>query len=243
MLAVMKSPISDLSLLPPVAAPGTVPGYLSRTYHWAYLNGRTLPWLDRSLVVSAILWGNAGRLMRSAVDEFACGQKLLQAACVYGPFSRLLADRVGSRGALEVVDVAPIQVANARRKLEGVAGARVRQADLSLPESVARDAWDAVCCFFLLHEVPPVERACIVHNLLGGVRPGGKIVFVDYHRMARWHPLRPIMALVFRRLEPFAESLLDLDITTLSPRGSAFTWIKTTCFGGLYQKVVGLRQA
>lgn len=243
MLAVMKSPVSDLSLMPSLTRADGVPSYLSRTYHWAYLDGRTMPWLDRSLVVSAILWGNANRLMQSAVEEFAPGQRLLQAACVYGPFSRLLAERVGAKGMLDVVDVAPIQVANARRKLEGVPGTTVRQGDLSQPDCLARDAWDAACCFFLLHEVPPVERACIVHNLLGAVRPGGKVVFVDYHRMARWHPLRPIMAFVFRRLEPFANSLLDLDITTLSPRGGAFTWTKTTCFGGLYQKVVGVRRA
>lgn len=242
MLAGMKAPSSDLSLPLPIARGGVIPSYLSRTYHWAYLNGRTLPWLDRSLVVSAILWGNAARLMRIAVEEFAPGQRLLQAACVYGPFSRLLADRVGPDGALDVVDVAPIQVANARRKLDGVAHAQVGQGDLSMPDCLATEAWDAVCCFFLLHEVPPVERACIVHNLLGGVRPGGKIVFVDYHRMRRWHPLRPIMALVFRWLEPYADSLLDLDIATLSPRGAEFAWKKTTCFGGLYQKIVGVRQ-
>lgn len=242
MLARMKPSPADISLMPPVPRMSAVPAYLSRTYHWAYLNRHTLPWLDRSLVVSAILWGNAGRLMRAAVAEFSPGQRLLQAACVYGPFSRMLAERVGGDGELEVVDVAPIQVANARRKLAGLSHAQVRQGDLAKPDCVAAEAWDAVCCFFLLHEVPPVERACIVHNLLGAVRPAGKIVFVDYHRAHRWHPLRPVMAQVFRWLEPFAPSLLDTDITALSPHADEFTWKKTTCFGGLYQTIVGVRR-
>lgn len=229
-------------MTPPAARACAVPSYLSRTYHWAYLNRHTLPWLDRSLVVSAILWGNAGRLMRAAVEEFSPGQRLLQAACVYGRFSRMLAERVGCKGALEVVDVASIQVANVRRKLDGLTHTHVRQGDLARPGCIAPESHEAVCCFFLLHEVPPVERACIVHNLLAAVQAGGKIVFVDYHRTRSWHPLRPIMAQVFRWLEPFAPSLLDADIATLSPLGEAFTWKKTTVFGGLYQKLVGVRR-
>ena len=229
--------------MPSAPRANAVPLYLSRTYHWAYLDQRTLPWLDRSLVVSAILWGNAGRLMRAAAGEFRAGQRLLQAACVYGVFSRMLAEQVGGDGFLEVVDVAPIQVANVRRKLDGLPQGQARQGDLAAPDTVGAGAYDAVCCFFLLHEVPPVERACIVHNLLGGVRPGGKIVFVDYHRTHPWHPLRPVMAQVFRWLEPFAESLLDVHIPTLSAHSSDFEWTKTTLFGGLYQKLVGVRRA
>jgi SAM-dependent methyltransferase len=242
MLSAMKPSSADLSLIPPAPCASAVPGYLSRTYHWAYLNRHTLPWLDRSLVVSAILWGNAGRLMRAAVGEFSPGQRLLQAACVYGPFSRMLADRVGDHGRLEVVDVAPIQVANARRKLAGSTQALVRQGDLAAPACVEAEAYDAVCCFFLLHEVPPVERACIVDNLLAAVQPGGKIVFVDYHRTRPWHPLRPVMAQVFRWLEPYASSLVATDIVSLSPRADGFAWKKTTCFGGLYQQLVGVRR-
>jgi len=225
------------------AAHATIPAYLSRTYTWAYLNRRTLPWLDRPLVVSAILWGNAGRLMRAAVAQFEPGQRIVQAACVYGSFSRMLAERVGRGGSLEVVDVAPIQVANARRKLKGLPQVRVRQADLAEPGGHGVDAGcDGVCCFFLLHEVPECQRASIVDNLLGAVRPGGKVVFVDYHRAHRWHPLRPIMAQVFRWLEPYAPSLLEVAIESLTPRAAGFEWQKTTVFGGLYQQVVAVRR-
>jgi SAM-dependent methyltransferase len=176
------------------------------------------------------------------VAEFGEGQRVLQAACVYGPFSRMLADCVGPTGALEVVDVAALQVDNVRRKLRHLEHVQVRQADLTDAGCIERGASDAVCCFFLLHEVPDGERRSIVDNLLGAVRPGGKIVFVDYHRTVAWHPLRPIMALVFRWLEPYALSLLDTDIASLSECAADFEWKKTTCFGGLYQKLVGVRR-
>lgn len=216
-----------------------VPDYLARTYTWAYLNARTLPWLDRGPVVSAILWGNASRLMRTAVTEFEPGQQVLQAACVYGHFSSMLARQVGAAGELEVVDVAPIQVANARRKLEALPQARARLADLARP--LGR-SYQGVCCFFLLHEVPEQERRLIVDNLLAAVAPGGKAVFVDYHRPAPWHPLAPIMKLIFRTLEPYALSLLDAPIESLSPRADAFEWTRHTRFGGLYQHLVAIRR-
>lgn len=216
-----------------------IPEYLSRTYTWAYLNDRTLPWLDRSLVVSAILWGNAGRLMKAAVAEFSPGQRVLQAACVYGEFSPMLARQVGTEGALDVVDVAPIQIANVRRKFAKLPQASAHQADLTQPLD---KTYQGVCCFFLLHEVPEHQRARIVDNLLAAVEPGGKALFVDYHRPRRGHPLAPLMNLVFRWLEPYAPSLLDVPIESLSARSSEFTWARHTVFGGLYQHVLATRK-
>lgn len=236
-------PIPDDPALRP-AAPGAddpVPLYLRRTYSWAYLDRRTLGWLDRSSVVSAILWGNARRLVRAAVSAFRPGSKVLQAACVYGDFSALLARQVGRGGRLEVVDVAPLQVANARRKLAGLPQASVRRADLAA-DCPGRRAYDGVCCFFLLHEVPANVRRRIVDNLLEAVAPGGRVVFVDYHRPHPRHPLRWPMAAVFRWLEPYAVSLLDADIAGLSAQSADFAWHKRTLFGGLYQIVIGDRK-
>ncbi|WP_374262353.1 rhodoquinone biosynthesis methyltransferase RquA [Zoogloea sp.] len=223
----------------PAATP-PVPDYLRDTYTWAYLDHRTVPWLDRPVVVSAILWGNADRLMSAAVAEFEPGQRVLQAAAVYGDFSPRLARRLGDAGQLTVLDVAPIQIANTRRKLAPWPHAHAQVADLTQPVGTR---FDAVCCFFLLHEVPAPARRRIVANLLDAVGPGGKIVFVDYHQPRWWHPMGPAMAFVFRYLEPFANSLLAESIETLVPETADFEWRKETLFGGLYQKVVGVRRA
>jgi len=227
----------------PAPSDHRIPDYLEHTYRWAYLDPRNMKWLDRPLVVSAILWGNARRLMRAAVDEFAPGQRVLQAACVYGDFSGMLADRLGPAGDLLVLDAAQVQLDNLQRKLAGRSQVRARCADLATAElGVAPGSLDGVACFFLLHEVPAEARRRVVDNLLALVRVGGKVVFTDYHRPARWHPLRPIMALVFRWLEPFAVSLQHEDIAALSPRAAHFSWTKRTAFGGLYQQVVAVRE-
>ena len=115
-LAVLSAKLQPLRSAPmpntTSAATPPVPDYLRDTYTWAYLDHRIVPWLDQLVVVSAILWGNASRLMNAAVREFSAGQRVLQAAAVYGDFSQRLARRLGGEGQLTVLDVASIQIAN-----------------------------------------------------------------------------------------------------------------------------------
>ena len=215
--------------------PSALPDYLVDTYSWAYLRPRSLRLLDRHLVVNSILWGNYRRLVRAACAEFAAGECILQAASVYGDLSGRLADRVGDEGYLDVIDVAPLQVAHCRRKLAGRKNVRVRVADAAIP---GWSGYDGACCFFLLHEVPDPQKHLIVNALLAAIRPGGKVLFVDYHQPVRWHPLRPVMAAIFRWLEPFASGLVSRSIEDFAERRQDFHWRKETRFGGLYQLVV-----
>ena len=216
-----------------------IPDYLARHYAWAYLSARNLPLLDRSLVVSAILWGNYGRLQRAVLAELAPEQSILQAACVYGQLSAALAGFVGAHGQLDVVDVAPLQVDNCRRKLAQYRNARVRLADAARP---AGGPYDAICCFFLLHELPDDHKRRVVDGLLASLAPDGKAVFVDYHKPHWAHPLKGPMRLVFAGLEPFAASLWHHEIADFASATDAFVWRKQTYFGGLYQKSVAWRR-
>lgn len=225
----------------PVGRPVTeaaVPDYLRETYTWAYLSRFGTRFFDKPLVVSTILWGNARRLIRSVAAEMKPGWRVLQPACVYGDFSLRLADAIGPDGRLEVCDIAPIQVALTRRKLAGVRQATVRREDAAAP---GKGPYDAVACFFLLHEVPEEYKCAIVDNMLGAVHEGGTVVFVDYHRPAAWHPLKPVMNVVFNRLEPFAKALWRKEIRDYASAPDGWTWEKETVFGGMYQKVIARR--
>jgi SAM-dependent methyltransferase len=216
-----------------------LPDYLVDTYSWAYLRPRSLHLLDRHVVVNSILWGNYRRLVKAACHEFAPGDRVLQAASVYGNLSSRLAEKVGDRGFLDVIDIAPLQVAHCQRKLAGRGNARVRVADATVADE---RGYDGVCCFFLLHEVPDLQKRRIVNSLLASVRAGGKVVFVDYHRPVRWHPLRPVMALIFRTLEPYAAGLISGSIMGLAESPQDFAWRKETRFGDLYQLVVATKR-
>jgi SAM-dependent methyltransferase len=177
---------------------------------------------------------------------------VLQPACVYGDLSPRIAAFLGPRGRLDVSDVVPIQIETCRRKLEAFPSATV-----TVRSAVDRVGaqYDAVCCFFLLHEVPDHYKRRVVDAMLGAVRPGGKAVFVDYHRPHWAHPLKGITSLVFDLLEPFAKGLWAKEIRDFSSGGASggasdgasdgteFTWRQQSYFGGLFQKVVAERRA
>jgi SAM-dependent methyltransferase len=219
-------------------APPAIPKYLEAVYSWAYLRPGSLVLFDHQVVVNIILWGNAERLERAVFDELTPGQRVLQPACAYGDLSPGIAAVLGPRGRLDVSDVAPVQVENCRRKLRGFPNATVSLWDAAEPRE---PLYDAVACFFLLHEVPDDYKRRVVDALLGAVRPGGKVVFVDYHKPHWAHPLKPVMSLVFDTLEPFAKELWANEISTYAGAGEGFVWTKQTCFGGLFQKTVARR--
>ena len=69
---------------------------------------------------------------------------------------------------------------------------------------LGNEVYDAVCCFFLLHELPDDYKRRVGNALLGRMPPGGKLIFVDYHRAYPDYPLKPETSLVFRYLETVA---------------------------------------
>ncbi len=216
-----------------------IPDYLRDVYAWAYLNPRNVRLLDRDIVVSTILWGNNHRLQQAAFAEFEPGQTVLQSAHVYGDMVPNLARRLGLEGHLEAIDVAPIQVEHCRRKLAGFPWARVRRADARDPGG---GPYDGVCSYFLLHEMPDDYKRAVVDALLASVAPGGKVVFIDYHRPHWAHPLKWVTALVFVMLEPFAMSLWRHEIKDFASDAERYAWRTETYFGGLFQKVVAQRE-
>lgn len=216
-----------------------LPDYLVRNYWWAYLTPASLHLFDNWVFLTCLLWGNLPRLVRTACAEFEPGQSVLQAANAYGNLATELARTVGPQGRLDLVDIAPLQVDHVNRKLAPYPHARARVGDASRPGA---GTFCGVCCFFLLHEIPDKEKRAVVDALLDQVDPGGKVVFIDYHRAVWWHPLRGPMSLVFRWLEPFANGLIDREISDFASSADQFDWTKETFFGGLYQKVVAVRR-
>lgn len=224
----------------PDAALDLLPAYLRDVYRWAYLTPWLAGFLDRQVVVQTILWGNAQRLIGEVLAEIRPGDRVFQPAAVYGDFSRQLAARIGRQGRLEMRDIAPLQVNLTRRKVAELPQVCVAWGDAADPNEA--QPFDAVTCFFLLHEVPDDVKRQITRAMLGLVRPGGRVVFADYHRPHRLHPLKPLMSKIFDWLEPFAASMWYQEIAQLAgPAAAGFRWRKRTRFGGLYQIVVAER--
>lgn len=220
-----------------------VPAYLQEFYWWAYVHPWAVRTFERAWLVNLILFGNYARLRDVALAEIgrpATG-RTLQIACVYGDLTVRLSKQLGDDGALDVVDVMPIQLENLARKLPGDSRVRLLHHDssaLGMPDA----SYDRALIFFLLHEQPLKVRRRTLAEAIRVVRPGGKIVLVDYHQPHRCHPLTRAMRALLRRLEPFALDLWQTEIAAFLPADIELTLLrKQTYFGGLYQKVVLIR--
>jgi ubiquinone/menaquinone biosynthesis C-methylase UbiE len=235
--------IADAGVAMPAPAPApalAIPKYLEQVYWWAYVHPNAVHVFEREWLVNLILFGNYGRLRDAALAELGAtvhGQTL-QLACVYGNLTTRLAQRLAPDASLDVVDILPVQLKNLAAKLPVDQRIVLLQGDsssLACPDA----SYDQVLLFFLLHEQPePVRRATLA-QAMRVVRPGGKIVIVDYHRPVAWHPLRLLMTGVFRQLEPYAMDLWENEVAAFLPadaRPASIT--KQTYYGGLYQKLV-----
>jgi ubiquinone/menaquinone biosynthesis C-methylase UbiE len=229
-----------------------VPDYLRRHYWWAYIHPSAVRFFERQWLVSAILWGNYQRLRDVALAELGKQPRdkahesraaTLQVACAYGDLTpRLAQECEAANGSLDVVDVLPIQLHNLRDKLPPGSPVRLLAmdaADLKLPDC----SYDRALVFFLLHEQPSAVRQCTLREVLRVVKPGGKIVIVDYARPRWWHPARYLWRIVLAALEPFALDLWRDDISTWMPNTCTWKAQSRSFFGGLYQMTTFTRES
>ena len=223
------------------ATPATaIPDYLHDVYWWAYVHPNAVRLFERQWLVNLILFGNFARLRDAALAELgpALPGKTLQLACVYGDFTPRLLERVpAGQGSVDVVDVLPIQLSNLAKKLPAGAPVRLVHKDSSQLD-FADGSYDRVVLFFLLHEMPLEVRRRTLHEAWRVLKPGGRMVIVDYHGPSKRHPLRPFMRWLLRRLEPFAMDLWDHEVREWLPDGASLAIAKQTYWGALYQKLV-----
>jgi len=222
----------------------TIPSYLTRHYWWAYVHPMAVRLFERQWLANLILWGNYARLRDAALGELGASLSgnTLQVACVYGDLTNRLSSNVErAGGSIDIVDVLPVQLRNLRRKLPNDAPVRLLAMDaavLELPDA----SYENCLLFFLLHEQPRDWRERTLSEVLRVVKPGGKIVIVDYALPRWWHPLRYVWRPLLAKLEPFALDLWREDISDWLPRHVGVRSSKQTFFGGLYQKLVITRQ-
>lgn len=217
-----------------------IPLYLEETYWWAYTHPKAVDVFERQWLVNLILWGNFSRLRDKVLDDL--GQNIsgntLQVACVYGDFSPCLAERLRPEASLDIVDVAPVQLDNVRKKIGQFSNVFVHHQDSS-SLTFADNTYDNVVIFFLLHEQPEEVRRKTLAEAFRVVKPGGRILLMDYHRPHRFNPFYYVMHVVLRNLEPFALDLWRNEINEWFPPDCKPKQVeKQTFFGGLYQQLV-----
>ncbi len=218
-----------------------IPAYLSETYWWAYLHPNAVRIFEREWLVNLILWGNMSRLADAAIEELdpSPHDSVLQMACVYGDFSNRLAAHLAEGEAdLHLLDIAAIQLQNARRKLARQNNIRYHHQDASAL-SFAPASFASTVLFFLLHEQPEAVRRRTLSEAIRVTSPGGKIIIVDYHGPTRMHPWRYLMQPILHWLEPYALDLWRHPLSEFLPEAVKPEQLRTSLyFGGLYQKTI-----
>ena len=227
---------SDAPITPP-----PIPDYLQDTYWWAYVHPKSVWVFEREWLVNLILWGNMHKLTLAVLDEMDLQPQssVLQVACVYGDFSNRLASHLGkTQSRLSIVDVAPIQISNIEKKLathDNVSAHHQDSTCMAFPD----DSFDETVVFFLLHEQPEDARRKTVAEAIRVTRPGGRVIFVDYHGPKRSNPMRYVMKPILTLLEPFAMDLWREELPAFMPAEITPEQVSSSFyFGGLYQKVV-----
>jgi len=221
-----------------------VPEYMKDIYTWAYVNPTNVRLLDHQIVVDAILFFNARVLEKCVMDNLPTGGHVLQVGHTHGNLCPDAATKVGSTGRFSVVDVTPIQVEQAKSKLQQYPWSTVRTGDASEFSSILPDGetpYDTVYAFMLLHEIPDKMKYQVVDNMLKSVKKGGTVVWVEYHGPPYWYnPTRYFMPFIFRWLEPFALRMWESEIDSFANAElkKQFTWSKETYGGNLYQVVI-----
>lgn len=218
----------------------SVPAYLQKIYWWAYVHPNAVKVFEREWLVNLILFGNYSALRDVALEEFGeqAQGSTLQVACAYGDLTPCLYQRIAPDGKLHVIDVLPIQLENLKRKLPADTRVSLFQRD-SAALGFADASYEQALVFFLLHEQPENVRRRTLAEACRVVKPGGKVVIVDYHGPDNWNPVRHPLRALLRRLEPYADDLWNNPLESYLPQDVHFADIrKETYFGGLYQKVV-----
>ena len=232
----------DFDNLLPKALPESteIPEYLSKTYWWAYVSPKAIKFFDRHFLVNLILFGNFKRLRDAAIrrlgEDFS--GRVLQIASVYGNFTQRILDCMSVDGELDVVDVVPDQLSNLRRKVitqKRFNALVMDSSDLKFDS----ESYDKAILFFLLHEQPVEVRQKTLSEAWRVLRPGGRIVIVDYHKPSKLNPVRPLLWIVLKSLEPFALDLWRQPLESWLPKGMDGNCVhRRTFFGGIYQKMV-----
>lgn len=216
------------------------PLYITEIYGPMYEDAEISQNLDDNRLWTLATLGYNNKLANEVCVEVNYQNKVLQMGATYGLQIEKVAEKIGSYGKFDILDVSKVQIDRLKNKfIYSYPEIKFLHQDAALPVA---EKYDVVICYMLLHEVPNVTKTKIINNALNSVRVGGKVVFVDYHNPSKWNPLRYFIRMFNRLYQPFAETLWKTEIKSFADNPANFNWRKVTFFGRIYQKVVAVRK-
>jgi ubiquinone/menaquinone biosynthesis C-methylase UbiE len=233
---------AEIVATPPLAAsPPALPDYLLRHYAWAYVWPAAVWFFDHQPIINAILFGQYRRIMDTTLRLMApeAAGRTLQIAAVYGELTPTLARSIDD---LHLIDVAPIQLEAAHRKLAAIGRSarleRMNAEHLSYPDAT----FDTALMFLLLHELPAEARRRALAEAVRVLRPAGHLVIAEYGEKRRhvFHRFAP-MRWLLEWAEPFLggfwreDLVMTLQQSAASVGRAVVRETQVDIFGGFYR--------
>lgn len=220
-----------------------LPAYSAVIYGDVYNDMRKSAIYDKNWCVKLRSLWQYDKLVDATLREIKMNQKVLQLGTTFGNQIERVAHRVGAYGRYDIVDVNNNQIERCKGKYDKSDFPALNLIHQDATDLHLEDKYDVVLCFMLLQELPIVSKKKLVNSALAQVKEGGSVVFVDYHNPLFWHPLRYVVRMFNRLVNPFAEKLWDRDIDTFADNRTDFTWRKSTYFGRMFQKLIVSKRA
>ena len=220
-----------------------LPAYMEMFYGDIYKDIDECKKQDNTLLCNLKSFFQYSVLVNAVTQELKRNQKVLQFGAVFGNQIDETAMAIGAYGQYDIIDINPLQVTRVTDKYWKIYQC-LKVSKQNAAELKTEGIYDAVICFMLLSEVPSASKTKIVNNALKMVKPGGKVIFADWHKPLFWHPLRYFVRMYHRLYRPFVERLWDRDIDTYAQPDlrTQFIWRKSTYFGRMFQKTIAIRK-
>ncbi len=182
-------PSIDAGVAGPALAPARtlpIPRYLEQVYWWAYVHPNAVQVFEREWLVNLILFGNYGRLRDAALDDLGATVRgrTLQVACAYGNLTPRLRDAPGPRREAGRGGHPADPAAEPGEKLPADERIALHAGRLLVAGHARTRATTRCCCSSCCTSSPRRVRRNTLAEAMRVVKPGGKIVIVDYHRPA-----------------------------------------------------------
>ena len=219
----------------------SLPVYTKLVYGDIYNNLNILNKRDSMLSVNLRSFFQYSKLVDASLRDVKLNQKLLQLGIVFGNQIETTAGCIGAYGQYDVLDVNDLQISRCQEKYEKIYPC-LRFFNKDATKIEVQQKYDIVLCFMLLQELPQISKAKVINNALNAVKPGGEVVFIDYHHPYHWHPLSYLVRMYNRIHNPFVEKLWDIDIASYAKQKYDFVWRKSLYFGGMFQRLVAVRK-
>lgn len=242
---------ADRKLLPGWASINkepTLPDYLLRHYWWAYVWAPAVWLFDHQPIINLIVFGQYRTLVSrflEAMTPRGDGTNLLIASA-YGCVVPELSDRLDGQS-LTIIDVVPLQLERARRKIREARPVRDVHLTRMNAEHLAYEdnSHDRSLTFLLLHELPEDARRRALKEAIRIVRPGGELVLAEYGEATPTHIFHRarLCRWILGTVEPFLPGFWRQELDCLVDQCARYSGKRATCestsliFKGFYRVI------